>query len=152
MDLAVIEQTSFRHVQVNEVALSLNPSYLPKGSPVLIYGFRGNGQLGELDTLDAGVLDSLPEEERKQFLASLENVEGKQSGALCSALVVDPRGMCKGVSDVDQCFHGMSGSPLLSADHLSTGGILYGKHASCETNIGYVPSKEIVDWLKGALS
>lgn len=131
--------------------------YAVKGMKGTIAGFRGEGPLGELDTLDSSLLDTLPPIERDALLRSLQCVEGKQVYARTNVEVLDSRGMCHGVGDHAVCYHGMSGSPLLvdgaekAAQEEVCAGVLYGKHPDFPANIGYTPVEAFAPWLQDVL-
>ncbi|EPY34440.1 hypothetical protein STCU_01583 [Strigomonas culicis] len=106
-----------------------------------IVGFRGEGQLGELDTLDSNLLEKLPVEERNKLLKLMENVEGRHVETRTSVEIVTPEGMCRGLTAKDRCFHGMSGAPLISEDRCV--GLLYGKHPQYRENYGLCLSRSL---------
>ncbi|CCW72251.1 unnamed protein product [Phytomonas sp. Hart1] len=124
-----------------------------KGARCVINGFRGEGRLGELDTFDPDLLQKMAPKEREALLKELESVEGKQVAASTFVEVLDPLGMCHGVGDKNQCFHGMSGSPLLTFvdRQIMCFGVLYGKHPDFPHNIGFTPSSAILPWVQDAI-
>lgn len=136
-----------------------------------LVGFRGSGRLGEVDTMDASVLQKLSTEERAALLAELSDVEGKQEPVVASVRVVDARGMCRGWDDArDVCYHGMSGAPLLLPCGASSpavvcedaallpkapmtcAGVLYGKHVDFPQNIGFTPVGAFLPWLRDTMA
>nr|CCC89573.1 unnamed protein product [Trypanosoma congolense IL3000] len=119
-----------------------------EGSLCRIFGYRGTGLLGELDTFDPDLLQRVSSETREQLLESMNCVEGKQEGASTQVEVLSSEGMCRMVTG--RCFHGMSGAPLL-VDEKTCGGVLYGKHPSGENAIGYVPVRSFVDFVLESL-
>lgn len=135
---------------VFDAPLTLSTSRLPAASPGLILGYRGVGRLGEMDTLDASLLQRLPPAERDALLKELQDVEGKQVRAQTTVSILDEKGMCKGVGDQDRCFHGMSGGPLLTASG-ACAGVLYGHHPDAPGCLGYTPCAEFADWLAGVV-
>ncbi|KAG5494512.1 hypothetical protein GH5_02535 [Leishmania sp. Ghana 2012 LV757] len=130
--------------------LSLCRELYPAGSDGLLMGFRGVGQLGELDTLDPSVLQRLPPHERDALLKNLQDVEGKQMRTTTTVSVLDARGMCKGVGDLATCYHGMSGGPLITTTG-QCAGVLYGHHPDAPGCIGYTPCADFADWLEEAV-
>ncbi|CAJ1035696.1 hypothetical protein Q4I30_007215 [Leishmania utingensis] len=128
-------------------SLLLCKELYPAASDGLLIGFRGVGRLGELDTLDPSVLQRLPPHERDALLKEMQDVEGKQIRATATVSVLDAQGMCKGVGDLATCYHGMSGSPLVTTAG-QCAGVLYGHHPDAPGCIGYTPCADFADWLE----
>lgn len=120
------------------------------GSSALVEGYRGDGVLGEMDTMDACLLEKLSPPEREALLRELQDVEGKQVRASAKVVVLDARGMCQVVDQQTRCYHGMSGGPLLTGDGRCVG-VLYGEHPDFPKYIGYTPTPDFVPWLVDAM-
>lgn len=144
------------------------------GRSVTIAGFRGRGQLGELDTSDPHTLEKLSPADREALLLDMKAVEGKQEGCVAGLSVVR-RGVA--LPTHRTCYNGMSGAPCVSSlpstiqdsqnsnnkEEAVVVGALYGKLGfhdgliqppppprplSEKDLIGYIPSSAIVEWLK----
>lgn len=122
----------------------------PAASHGCLLGYRGVGRLGELDTLDASLLQRLPPSEREALLKDLQDIEGKQIRAETTVSVLDEKGMCKGTGDQEKCFHGMSGGPLITTSGVCAG-VLYGQHPDATGCLGYTPCLDFADWLSGVV-
>lgn len=134
---------------------------LQKGSAAVIEGFRGAGQLGELDTFDPSLLKKLPPEAQEALMKQLQDVEGRQTRAITDVAILDPLGMCHGVGDAHPtCYHGMSGGPVTVSPVEAAGenqppycaGVLYGKHPDYPQNIGYTPVCALSSWLQDTVT
>ncbi|CCW65042.1 unnamed protein product [Phytomonas sp. EM1] len=160
LDVALLATKTFHDQSIEQTIAQTLPLSLctdkempAQGAQCVINGFRGEGKLGELDTFDAGLLQKLSPKERETLLKELESVEGKQVAASTFVEVLDPLGMGHGIGDYNQCFHGMSGSPLLTlvGNKPLCCGVLYGKHPDYPENIGFIPSNAILPWIHNAI-
>lgn len=138
----------------------LNRDELSSSSIATATGFRGNGLLGELDSMDSSLLQKLSTSEREHLIKEMQSVEGKQSGCTAGLRVVR-----RGVAAVthNRCFNGMSGAPIsVCGDCIPStncDGVLYGRaHYRSPPEsvpyeekdfIGYIPSTSILQWLEG---
>lgn len=145
LDAALLVVRSSRVLNFNSAdRLQLNYGTVEARSAEIV-GFRGEGVLGEMDTLNSRLLEKLPAEERNRLLKLMENVEGRQVETRANVEIITSDGMCKGMSTKDRCFHGMSGAPLVTSGRCV--GILYGKHPEAQENYGFVPLKPLEGWI-----
>lgn len=126
-------------------------SWRAKSGSFGFVGYRAEGQLGELDTFDATLLERLTVQERTTLMNELKNVEGKQVGSYCKVKILSTLGAAAAV-DGGKCYHGMSGSPLIDWEKNECIGILYGKHTEYPQHIGYTPVQDFYPWVKKVIA
>jgi hypothetical protein len=134
---------------------SLDASDPAEGAAVETLGFRGLGVLGEIDTLDATLLQTLSKPQQDALVQELREVEGKQQLTVASGAVAR-RGVA--VITAGRCWNGMSGAPfVINGRTASACGVLYGNCAEVdslhgnEQCIGFIPSSAVVSWIRGIL-
>lgn len=128
-------------------ALALTDS----GDRYFFAGYRGEGQLGEIDTFDASLLTKLPAGERTSLLNDLKDVVGKQTASYCGVNILSPLGAATAING-GRCYHGMSGSPLMDRKKNQCIGILYGKHTQYPQHIGYLPVQDFYPWVQKVIT
>eukprot|EP00796_Vickermania_ingenoplastis_P010652 gene10652-7399_t len=130
-------------------SMRLMPDAPPADHSASFLGFRAEGRLGQLDTLDPSLLQTLPPQEREKLLKDLQDVEGRQIWTECRISVLSHLGAAA-CQEGGECYHGMSGSPLVVNG--MCGGILYGKHPDYPHHMGYTPICEVYSWLQQVLA
>lgn len=131
---------------LKEFALMKEPLF--DGS-VTITGYRAQGMLGTLDTLDPGAMKGFSKEQQEALLKEMEHPEGKQEATTCGMKTTDVRGI--GVLTHGRAYNGMSGAPVLPTADGGRGadccGILAG-HAEGRPrgHISFVPSDDVLQW------
>lgn len=154
-----VSSTANRFVSASALPLLPAGRVLREGTAATVEGFRGTGRLGELDTFDPSLLQTLTPAEREVLLKELKSVEGRQTRVVTDVAIVDPIGKCCGVGEAHRaCYHGMSGGPVVvrvasetasweEEPRLFCAGILYGRHADHPESIGYTPTVAFATWL-----
>lgn len=143
-------------LQKMDAPLALAPSVSRASAPntsLFISGFRGEGMLGELETLEPAILDRLGPKEKESLLLMMKDVEGKQNSSCCNIEILNRNGAAVGREG--KCYHGMSGSPVILRTQLDNGttkdecvGMLYGKHPDNEDHIGFLPVDLFYPWVE----
>lgn len=137
--------TPCRDIFTSKLLLSAQEA-TPEVEGCTFFGFRGEGLLGKMDTFDASILQKLPPREREALLLELKEVEGKQAAAECPVTIVSARGAAQQTEPSSECYHGMSGGPLMRGN--TCYGVLYGKHPDCPRHLGYTPTSDFYAWLQ----